>query len=74
MTLIGRTESGVRAGQTHCRAKLTDADVEACRRLRAEGLTYAAIAEKLECSASHVKNICRNRRRVATVFYEERRH
>lgn len=46
--LVGVTEQGARVGETHHRAKLTDADVEQIFALRAYGLSYKAIADKFD--------------------------
>lgn len=62
---VGITEAGHPCGEGHHRAKLSDADVELIFALRAEGLTYDLIAEKMECAKSTVACILKYRRRVA---------
>jgi len=44
-------------------ARLTDAQVEEVRRLRAEGVTYRAISNALGCSLSTAWSICSGRNR-----------
>ncbi len=46
--LVGLTDKGSRVGETHHRAKLTDADVEQIFALREFGLSYRQIAEKFD--------------------------
>jgi len=60
--LVGVGENGYPVGETHHRAKLSDADVEQIFALRAYGLTYKAIAGKFDdipggISASQVRKI-----------------
>ena len=56
-------------GERHPRAWLTDADIALIRALRAEGLTYGAIAAKFErpdgtpAPLSTIKSICWETRR-----------
>lgn len=56
---------GYRVGETHHRAKLSDADVETILYLRDAGLTYDQIAAKFDdgvtVSRSTVRDICRGR-------------
>lgn len=59
--------SGGRVGEQHQHAKLSDHEVELVRRMRAEGLTYDCIAEKMEVSKSCVADICTWRRRAVLV-------
>lgn len=54
-------------GESHPRAKRTDAEVEAMRRLHDEGMSYAAIGEKFELSKGGVAKICQYTRRAQTV-------
>jgi hypothetical protein len=46
--LVGVTDRGTRVGETHHRAKLTDADVEQIFALRTYGLSYRVIASKFD--------------------------
>lgn len=57
-------DSGMRVGETHQRAKLTDADVQMILELRDAGLSYRCIAAKFDdvpggVSKSTVRDICR---------------
>jgi DNA invertase Pin-like site-specific DNA recombinase len=62
--MIGVNERGLRVGQDHQRAKLSDAAVELIRRLHDEGLSYGVIAEKFELSRMQVWRICNYRQRA----------
>ena len=61
-------DKGYRIGETHHRAKLTDADVDLILELRDAGLTYAAIAAKWDdgvtISKSTVRDVCKGRIRA----------
>lgn len=63
---IGVNEHGRRVGESHHRAKLTDAEVDAIRALRDEGgFSIAQIADWFDhVSVATVRAICRYRRRV----------
>lgn len=66
---VGVNENGRRIGETHHRAKLTDADVELILELwdDGRGLSYGAIARKFDdqvtVSKSHVREICQGTKR-----------
>ena len=63
---IGVDERGCRCGESHHRARLSDADVDLIRALREEyGLSLRAIALKFGCSKSTVRDIVDYRRRTA---------
>lgn len=64
--IVGLNDRGLRVGQDHQRAKLTDAAVEMIRRLHEEGLSYRVIALKFEIAKSTVQDICTYRRRAQT--------
>jgi hypothetical protein len=69
--LVGLTETGQRVGETHHRAKLTDADVEQILALHAQGLGYRRIAAKLDdiaggISRGTVRDVIKLRRRCGT--------
>lgn len=64
--LVGVNDRGLRVGQDHQRAKLTDAAVELVRQLHEDGMSYRKIAEKFEVSTMLVCYICTYRRRVST--------
>ena len=60
-------ERGRRIGEGHPRAKLLDYEVEQVLALVAEGLSYAAIAEKFDVSKSCVAHIASGRRRSQAI-------
>lgn len=62
--MIGVNEAGLRVGQYHQRAKLSDAAVELIRRLHEDGVSYRVIAEKFDIAKSTVQDICNYRRRA----------
>ena len=72
--LVGVNELGMRIGEDHHNAKLTDAEVEMIRTLHGEGLSYKRIAEKFEIGKQTVADICKFRRRgqVAILWKEVR--
>jgi hypothetical protein len=61
--IVAVNSEGRRIGDSHPRAKLTDAEVEAILELRDFGLSYAAIAAKwddtVRISKSTVRDICK---------------
>lgn len=57
-------ERGLRVGEDHPNAKLTDNDVEMVRKLHDRGMSYALIAEKMEASIHTIGKICRYQRRA----------
>lgn len=65
--MIGVNAAGLRVGQYHQRAKLSDAAVESIRMLREDGISYRVIAEKFEVSPMLVCYICQYKRRVSAV-------
>lgn len=65
--LIGVNAQGLRIGEDHPRARLSDHDVELIRELAGGGMLYAEIAEKFEISKVTVGRICRYERRGQTV-------
>lgn len=64
--IVGVNERGLRVGQDHQRAKLTDAAVEMIRRLHEDGFSYRVIAIKFDIAKSTVQDICTYRRRAQT--------
>ncbi|WP_422096880.1 hypothetical protein [Variovorax sp.] len=64
--LVKYDERGYRIGESNPAAILTDRDVELMLELRAEGMSYAQLAEKFECSIHTVESICQFRRRSVT--------
>lgn len=65
--LVSLNESGRRIGQEHPRAKLLDREVDQVLDLLDSGLSYAAVAEKMEVSKSCVAHIATGRRRSQVV-------
>jgi transposase len=65
-------ESGLRIGEDHPNAKLTDGDVERIRSLHEEGMSYKILAEKFEVSKSGIGMICRYERRGQTIARSKR--
>ena len=68
MSAIFRNERGRRIGESHWRARLSDADVQQILDLREAGLTYAAISEKLDdfeppIGRTTISDICRGKSR-----------
>ena len=67
-------DRGLRIGEDHPRAVLTDDEVDLLLELRAEGYSYAWLASKLSVSKSCVAKICRgeHRAQVAAGFRRAR--
>jgi predicted DNA-binding protein (UPF0251 family) len=63
---VAVNEHGIRLGQYHHRAKLTDHEVELIRQLHEEGLSYTQLAEKFDVGKSTIQDICTYRRRAQT--------
>ncbi|CAB3858374.1 hypothetical protein LMG26854_03336 [Achromobacter aegrifaciens] len=63
---VGVNEKGVRVGEDHQRATLTDHDVELMRQLREEGLGYKRLAKMFDTSVRNVRDIVNYKRRVTT--------
>ncbi|HHV49092.1 MAG TPA: hypothetical protein GXX56_09065 [Rhodocyclaceae bacterium] len=60
---VAVNEAGLRIGEDHPNAKLTDGEVEMIRQLHEEGVSYKVLAEKFEISKGAVAKICRYERR-----------
>ena len=61
---VAVNDAGLRIGEDHPNAKLTDAEVERIRSLHEDdGLSYSTLAEKFEISKGAVAKICRYERR-----------
>jgi hypothetical protein len=58
---VGVTEKGLRVGEYHPKAKLTDHEVDLLLKLRDAGLKYSELMEKFEIPKATVKNICTGR-------------
>jgi len=63
---VAVNEAGLRIGEDHPHAKLTDAEVELIRQLNEEGMHYEQLAEKFEISKWTVGRICRYEIRAQT--------
>lgn len=63
--LVGVNERGLRVGQDHQRAKITDRDVELIRQMHEDGLSYRLLAEKFEISKTLAFYICGFQRRAS---------
>lgn len=67
MRKVAVNEEGLRIGEDHPNAKLSDADVDLIRDLHEEDcLTYETLAEKFEVSKWAIGRICRYERRAQT--------
>lgn len=64
--MIGVNDAGLRVGEDHQGAKLSNHEVELIRRLREGGMSYRAIADKFDISKSMVFYICDYQKRVST--------
>lgn len=65
---IAVDENGLRIGETHPNAKLTDAQVDEMRDLREnDGLTYDQLAERFGVPYITVQKICTYARRASTI-------
>lgn len=64
---IAINENGRRIGESHPRAKLLDVEVDLALDLLGAGLSYAAVAVKLEVSKSCIAHIATGRRRAQLV-------
>lgn len=64
MRIVKVNEQGLRIGEDHQNALLTDAECELIRKLREGGMKYTDIAEKFEISKSTVADIVKFRRRA----------
>ncbi len=63
--IVGVNEKGVRVGEDHQRATLTDHDVELMRELReAEGIGYKRLAKMFDTSVRTVRDIVNYKRRI----------
>jgi DNA-binding CsgD family transcriptional regulator len=61
--IVCLNQIGLRLGEDHQNAKLTNAEVDLLLTLRDEGLSYRQLALKFEISKSSVRDICKGRRR-----------
>lgn len=58
-----RILKGLRRGENHPKAILTDHEVELVRRLRTDGMSFAKIAAKFDIGKSTVVDMCAYRTR-----------
>lgn len=65
-------ERGMRIGESHPRAVLTDHEVELLIALRDDGMSWRVLAVKFECSKRCVRDIYSGRRRCQTPFTRRR--
>ena len=65
--LVAVNAQGLRIGDSHPNASLTDGEVETVRRLHEAGMSYEALAAKFEVSYWTIGRICRYERRAQTV-------
>ncbi len=54
---------GLRRGEQHPKAKLTDHEVELVRKMRDDGLSFSQIADKMEIGKTTAQDICAYRTR-----------
>lgn len=66
--LVAVNDRGLRVGEDHPQAKLTDHEIEIIRHLHLDGWGYGAIALKFEVSKSQVRNIVKGRKRGQTAM------
>lgn len=57
--MVGVNERGLRVGEDHRNARLTNAEVDLLLTLRDDGWSYARLAEKFDLSKSGVRKICK---------------
>lgn len=69
---VAVNDRGLRIGEDHPRAVLTDHDVELMLELRGEGFSLAWLAEKFEVSKSCAAKVCSGRTRARVVVGHRR--
>ncbi|NFV82111.1 hypothetical protein [Magnetospirillum aberrantis] len=70
--VVAVNEAGLRCGEDHPGAKLTDSEVELIRQLRESGMSYGVLADKFDVSKSCIADICKYRRRGQFVLHEKK--
>jgi IS30 family transposase len=72
--IVAVNERGLRVGEDHAGAKLTDAECDLIRTLHEEGMSYRQLAEKFDTAKSTIADIVKFRRRCqhAVAFREVR--
>ena len=66
--MVAVNEQGLRIGDSHGNAKLSNREVELLLTLREEGWSYRKLADKFEISKGHARDICKGRRRCQTAM------
>lgn len=66
--ILAVNERGLRVGEDHQNAKLTNEEVNRIRELHREGLSYRTLAMKFDVSKGLIARICRYELRVQTVI------
>lgn len=68
--IVRVNERGLRVGEDHPNAKLTDHEVDMLLQLRADGYGWKRLAKTFEISKAQVRRICagKSRHHVATEF------
>jgi len=61
--IVGVNERGLRIGEDHHHARLTNAECELIRRLHEQGCSYKFLAQKFEVGKSTIGDIVKFRRR-----------
>lgn len=61
--LIGVNERGLRVGDSHHNARLTNAEVDLLLTLRDEGWSYRELADKFDLSKGGARKICKGQTR-----------
>ena len=72
--IVAVNESGLRIGEDHQNAKLTNSDVDLIRSMHEDGISYKAIAEKFLVSKWAIGRICRYERRAQFAVKFKRLH
>lgn len=61
--VVGVNERGLRVGEDHQHARLTDAECELIRQMHEGGMSYKKLADKFEVGKSTIADIVKMRRR-----------
>lgn len=64
--VVAINRRGLRVGEDHQNAKLTNDEVDLIRELHEGGMSYKALAQKFEVGKSTVADIVKHRRRAET--------
>lgn len=71
--VVGVNEKGIRVGQWHQNAEMTDADVDRMRAAREASTSWKKLAVMFDCSVRHCRDVCSGKKRqMATRFKEVR--